>query len=365
MNVIFSTMNKAFLILAVITVSCTAQVDYFSVRGLLGPSDKNAINQWVSTYRNDKSIVSNSITQASQAAANTKNEIFGKYSSKVQQAFTETQDIGQKALSGQNDANSVESQLTRTYSRLSNNDRRSFNELFSRVYGYDLGSIINTGMSSNGRGRRPGVVGFLPLLLGAVFINFGLLLFIGGISGAPTPQTQNPGNGMNVASSGDVYVDPYVILGAIPEMVDSQNKHITLNTVLAQIPSRTPIDQVIRLTEWYSRSFSYYKQPITPWINSVIAASEKAKIDSTNAINSLSSSRLLATSQYFVQVGTTYSQFLVATEQVMAERMSPQEYIQGIRQLFNKLVFEEKQIFDKTFQDIYGYSFVNILRESF
>ena len=95
-----------------------------------------------------------------------------------------------------------------------------------------------------------------------------------------------------------------------------------------------------------------------------MAASEKAKINSTNTINSLLTSKQNANSPYFIKVGTTYSQFLIATEQVMARQLSSREYIQGIKQLFYRLAFEEKQIFDKAFQDIYGYSFINIMKEA-
>lgn len=88
----------------------------------------------------------------------------------------------------------------------------------------------------------------------SVIIYFGITLLINEISGAPTPQSQNLINGLN-----EIYLDPYVILGAIPEMVDNNNRRINLNTVLAYIPANTSIDQVVKLTDWYSKTFAHYK----------------------------------------------------------------------------------------------------------
>ena len=88
-------------------------------------------------------------------------------------------------------------------------------------------------------------------------INFGILLLVNEVLGAPAPQ--NLMNGLDANGLSEAYLDPYVILGAIPEMVDHNNEHINLNTVLAHIPASTPIDQVIKLTDWYATAFAHYK----------------------------------------------------------------------------------------------------------
>lgn len=57
----------------------------------------------------------------------------------------------------------------------------------------------------------------------------------------------------------DIFIDPYVVLRLIPDSIGSENQNVTLASILRNIPASQSIDQVVKLTEWFTPTFSHYQ----------------------------------------------------------------------------------------------------------
>uniref|UniRef100_A0AC34QUR8 Uncharacterized protein n=1 Tax=Panagrolaimus sp. JU765 TaxID=591449 RepID=A0AC34QUR8_9BILA len=156
----------------------------------------------------------------------------------------------------------------------------------------------------------------------------------------------------------DLFIDPYVILKMLPDSIDSKNQNVTLKHLLDNVPAKQSIDQIVKLTEWFTPNFSHYQPSVAPWIQTIISNTNQAK---------QANSRIFSTSPFsknpaFIGTLSRYSQFLYATEQVMFQKMTPDEYLQGTTQLFSQLSTSEQQMFDQIFSSVYGYHISNVFK---